>query len=107
MVKARLMEAIAPGVTTLELDRIAEDEVTKSGATPSFKGYMGAAASPFPATICTSLNEEIVHGIPGSRVLQDGDILSVDVGAIVEYADQHTFPSPTVIQSVQRIDIFG
>ena len=84
IVKARLMGAIAPGVTTLELDRIAEDEITKSGATPSFKGYMGAAASPFPATICTSLNEEIVHGIPGSRVLHDGDILSVDVGAIVE-----------------------
>ncbi|MCH7785929.1 MAG: type I methionyl aminopeptidase [Chloroflexi bacterium] len=83
-VKVRLMEAIAPGVTTLELDRIAEDEIARSGATPSFKGYMGVGATPFPATICTSLNEEIVHGIPGNRVLQDGDVLSVDVGAIVE-----------------------
>ena len=83
-VKVRLMEAIAPGVTTLELDRIAEDEIARSGATPSFKGYMGVAATPFPATICTSLNEEIVHGIPGNRVLQEGDVISVDVGAIVE-----------------------
>ena len=83
-VKARLMEAIAPGVTTLELDRIAEDEIARSGATPSFKGYMGVGATPFPATICTSLNEEIVHGIPGNRVLQEGDVISVDVGAIVE-----------------------
>ena len=84
IVKARLVEAIAPGVTTLELDRIAEDEVRRQGATPSFKGYMGVANSPFPATICTSLNEEIVHGIPGDRVLSEGDVLSVDVGAIVE-----------------------
>ena len=83
-VKVRLMEAIAPGVTTLELDRIAEDEIARSGATPSFKGYMGVGATPFPATICTSLNEEIVHGIPGNRVLQEGDVISVDVGAIVE-----------------------
>ena len=84
IVKRRLMDAIAPGVTTGELDRIAEDEVRKHGAEPSFKGYMGAADTPFPATICTSLNDEIVHGIPKNRVLKDGDILSVDVGAVVQ-----------------------
>ena len=81
--KARLLEAMRPGVTTRELDRIAEDEVSRLGAVPSFKGYSGVAATPFPATICVSLNEEIVHGIPGDRVLREGDVVSVDVGAIV------------------------
>ena len=82
--KMRLMETIAPGVATIELDRIAEEEIRGLGATPSFKGYMGGDSTPFPATICVSLNEEIVHGIPSRRVLQDGDVVSVDVGAIVE-----------------------
>lgn len=81
--KARLMEAIGPGITTLELDRIAEKEIRKAGAEPSFKGYMGGGSIPFPATICASLNDEIVHGIPSSRVLMEGDIVSIDVGAIV------------------------
>jgi methionyl aminopeptidase len=82
--KARLREAIVPGVTTGELDSVAEEEITKHGAKPSFKGYMGVATVPFPATICVSLNHEIVHGIPGSRVLVEGDIVSVDVGAVVD-----------------------
>ena len=81
--KARLMEAIAPGVTTGELDCIAEQEIRRLGATPSFKGYMGLSVVPFPGTICASVNEEIVHGIPGERVLREGDVLSIDVGAIV------------------------
>ena len=84
LTKARLMEAVAPGISTRELDRIAENEITRLGAIPSFKGYMGAASTPFPATICVSLNAEIVHGIPGGRVLSEGDIVSVDVGAIVD-----------------------
>ena len=82
--KAVLMDAIGPGVSTRELDNLAETEIRRAGATPSFKGYLGAGAVPFPATICASLNEEIVHGIPSDRVLRDGDILSVDVGAILE-----------------------
>ena len=82
--KARLMDAIGPGVTTCELDSIAEEEIRRAGATPSFKGYTGAGVVPFPATICVSLNEEIVHGIPSGRVLRDGDIVSVDVGAILD-----------------------
>jgi methionyl aminopeptidase len=82
--KARLREAVAPGVTTRELDRIAEEEITRLGGIPSFKGYTGIGAPPFPGTICASVNEEIVHGIPGDRVLQDGDIVSLDVGAIVD-----------------------
>lgn len=72
-------EAVAPGVTTGELDALAEEVIRSEGAEPAFKGYHG-----FPATICASLNEEVVHGIPGSRRLAAGDILSVDVGAIVD-----------------------
>ena len=79
LTKRRLLEAIRPGVTTGELDRIAEQEIKRLGAKPSFKGYMG-----FPATICTSVNEQIVHGIPSKRVVRGGDILSVDVGAVVD-----------------------
>jgi len=76
--KTKLLEAIYPGITTGELDRIAEDEIRRHGARPSFKGYMG-----YPASICTSLNEQIVHGIPSGRVLQEGDVLSVDIGAMI------------------------
>ena len=82
--KARLRDSVAPGVTTGELDRIAEEEIRRLGAVPSFKGYMGAGTTPFPGTICVSLNDEIVHGIPGDRVLKEGDIVSMDVGAIVD-----------------------
>ena len=81
--KARLLDAIAPGITTRKLNQLAEDEIKRLGAKPSFKGYMGVASTPFPGTICVSLNDEIVHGIPGDRTLRDGDIVSVDVGAVV------------------------
>ncbi|MDR0434284.1 MAG: type I methionyl aminopeptidase [Gracilibacteraceae bacterium] len=67
---------VRPGVTTGELDRVAEDYIVKQGATPAFKGYEG-----FPATICASVNEEVVHGIPGTRKLCEGDIISIDCGA--------------------------
>jgi len=71
--------AVAPGVSTADLDAIAEREILSAGAVPSFKGYHG-----YPATICTSVNEQIVHGIPSPRqVLRDGDIISIDCGAIV------------------------
>ncbi|MCA1713420.1 MAG: type I methionyl aminopeptidase [Actinobacteria bacterium] len=69
-----------PGMTTLDLDGLAEDAIRSHGAVPSFKGYRG-----FPATLCTSLNDEIVHGIPSAAVrLQAGDLLSIDCGAIVD-----------------------
>jgi len=71
----------AAGVTTGELDAIAEDHIRSSGAIPSFKGY---SHPPFPASICASVNDEIVHGIPGGRVLHDGDVISIDCGAIVD-----------------------
>ena len=70
-------ENIRPGITTKELDEIAEREIHKYGATPAFKGYHG-----FPASICTSINEQVVHGIPGLKTLKDGDIISVDIGAV-------------------------
>jgi methionyl aminopeptidase len=75
----RMVEVAAPGVTTGELDAVARASIRDAGAVPSFLGYHG-----FPAVICTSVNDEVVHGIPGERVLADGDILSVDCGAIVE-----------------------
>jgi methionyl aminopeptidase len=74
-----LRDAVAPGVTTAQLDDIARDSLRLHGATSSFLGYYG-----YPAVICTSVNEEIVHGIPGSRVLKDGDQISIDFGAIVD-----------------------
>ena len=82
--KFHVMEAVKPGVTTGELDRIAEDVIRKMGSVPSFKGYAAGGPIPFTGTICASINEEIVHGIPGNRKLKEGDIFSVDVGAIVK-----------------------
>lgn len=71
-----LQEAVRPGVTTKELDQIADDFIRKQGALPSFKGYHG-----YPASICASVNEELVHGIPRNRPLEEGDIISIDIGA--------------------------
>ncbi|MDT8862269.1 type I methionyl aminopeptidase [Alkalihalobacillus sp. MEB130] len=71
-----LKEHIQPGISTLELDEIAEKVIRSHGATPSFKGYNG-----FTGSICASVNEELVHGIPGKRVLKDGDVISIDIGA--------------------------
>ncbi len=85
-----LEKSIKPGITTGELDKIAEDYIIKRGSRPAFKGLYG-----FPASICASVNDEVVHGIPGSRVLQDGDIISVDLGSEVNgfYGDSaRTFP---------------
>ena len=76
-----LRTEVRPGVTTGELDAIAEENIRAGGGVPSFLGY---GHPPFPATICASVNDEVVHGIPGSRVLQDGDVISIDCGAIVD-----------------------
>jgi len=76
-----LRAAVRPGVSTLELDTLAEANIRDHGGIPSFKGY---SHPPFPATICASVNHEVVHGIPGPRVLADGDVISIDCGAIVE-----------------------
>jgi methionyl aminopeptidase len=76
-VLALMEENLAAGVTTAQLDAIAEDYIRKSGARPSFKGYRG-----FPASICVSIDDEVVHGIPGGRVIKEGQLVSVDAGAI-------------------------
>jgi methionyl aminopeptidase len=76
-VLALMEEKLAPGVTTAQLDAVAEEYIRKSGARPSFKGYRG-----FPASICVSIDDEVVHGIPGSRVIEEGQVVSVDAGAI-------------------------
>ena len=82
--KQAVKDAIRPGVTSMEMDAVAEEVIRKHGAIPSFKGYKPTPSKPFPATICFSFNEEIVHGIPGNRKIKSGDIVSVDFGAIVE-----------------------
>jgi methionyl aminopeptidase len=75
--RRRVLEAVRPGITTGELDVIGEEHIRSNGAVPSFKGYRG-----FPRSICASVNEELVHGIPGDRALREGDLLSLDFGAI-------------------------
>jgi len=74
-----VVHAVAPGVTTRELDRIAEDQIRALGGVPSFLGYRG-----FPASLCTSVDDEVVHGIPGRRRLRDGEIISLDIGALID-----------------------
>jgi len=96
-----LKQHITPGITTKELDQIAEKTIQKYGATPSFKGYNG-----FPGSICASVNEELVHGIPGKRKLKEGDIISIDIGA--KYNGYHgdsawTYPVGNISESVQKL----
>ncbi len=96
-----LKKHIVPGVTTKELDEIAEKFIRSCGATPSFKGYGG-----FPGSICTSVNEVLVHGIPGNRVLKEGDIISIDIGA--KYNGYHgdsawTYPVGKIDEETRRL----
>lgn len=82
-------EALRPGVSTGELDRLAERHIRSAGAVPSFKGYLGGGRygkgpDAFPASICVSVDDEVVHGIPGERILREGQLVSVDAGAIVD-----------------------
>ncbi len=100
-----LMEKeVRPGITTGMLDEIAERYIRSHGAEPAFKGYHG-----FPASICASVNEEVVHGIPGDRLLQDGDIVGIDVGAKIDgfFSDAaRTFPVGKVdAESLKLIEV--
>lgn len=94
-----LKEQVKPGVTTLELDRIAEDGIRRRGGKPAFKGYRG-----FPATLCASVNNVIVHGIPSERILREGDIIGMDLGAIVDgyYGDSAITVGVGVIDSASQ-----
>ncbi|HZW83457.1 MAG TPA: type I methionyl aminopeptidase [Candidatus Deferrimicrobium sp.] len=96
-----MKKAVRPGITTKELDRIAEDFIVSAGAKPAFKGYNG-----FPATICASINEEVVHGIPGLRKLESGDIISIDIGTVINgfFGDSAvTLPVGEVTSEAQRL----
>jgi len=104
----KIEETIKPGVTTLELDRIAEEFIRKCGAIPSFKGYNAAFNNvpDFPGSICASINDEVVHGIPGLRELKDGDIISIDVGAYLDgfHGDAaRTFAVGKISDEAQRL----
>lgn len=78
-----LAKHIKPGVTTAQLDRIADEFIRDHGATPTFKGFPNPFGSPFPATLCTSVNDQVVHGIPNDIPLEDGDIVSIDCGTLL------------------------
>jgi len=98
---AEIAKVIRPGITTLYLDRIAEEFIHDNGATPAFKGYGG-----FPNTLCTSVNDEVVHGIPSKYVLKEGDVVSVDCGVILNgwYGDSaYTFPVGEITKEVRRL----
>jgi len=98
---AEIASIIKPGITTLYLDKMADTFILDNGATPAFKGYGG-----FPNTLCTSVNDEVVHGIPSGYVLKDGDIISVDCGVILNgwYGDSaYTFAVGEITEDVRRL----
>jgi len=100
-VLAELMRVVEPGVSTLDLDQLAERRLREAGALPAFKGYHG-----YPATICASVNDQVVHGIPNTRPLKSGDIVSVDMGAKLDgyFGDSAvTVPVGTVSAEAQRL----
>lgn len=77
-----LKNNVRPGISTLELDKIAEDYIRSNDAIPAFKGYSQGGAPGFPGSICASVDEEVVHGIPGNRILNEGEIISIDIGVL-------------------------
>lgn len=96
-----LEQYVQPGISTLELDTVAEQEIRKAGAEPAFKGYRG-----FPATLCVSVNEEVVHGIPSQKRLNEGDIVGLDLGAIWEgfYGDAaRTYPVGKISEEASKL----
>ncbi|MCX6321900.1 MAG: type I methionyl aminopeptidase [Bacteroidia bacterium] len=98
---AEIASIIRPGITTLYLDSIAESFIRDNGATPAFKGYGG-----FPNVLCTSVNDEVVHGIPSDYILKEGDIISIDCGVILNgwYGDSaYTFPVGEIKEEVRRL----
>ena len=106
MTLGEVAKVIKPGVTTKELDKVAEEFIRDNGATPTFKGFPNQNGVPFPASICTSVNEQVVHGIPGDVVLKDGDIVSVDCGTYMNGFcgdSAYTFPVGEVSEEVLHL----
>lgn len=100
-----IKQFIVPGISTAEIDKIIEDYIISRGGRPAFKGY-GDEKNPFPASACVSVNEEVVHGIPGHRILEEGDIVSVDVGVLKDgyYGDgAYTYPVGEVSEKKKRL----
>jgi methionyl aminopeptidase len=96
-----LMKAVRPGMATSELDRLAEQRIRAAGGVPTFKGY-----NSFPGSICASVNDEVVHGIPGSRVLREGDLLSIDIGTTLDgYVSDSavTVPVGNISENARRL----
>lgn len=101
-----LKKSVAPGVKTIELDKIAEKFIKANGGYPSFKGYQVAGLPAFPGSICTSVNNEVIHGIPGETVLKEGDIISIDIGVYLDgyHADgARTFPVGNISILAKRL----
>jgi methionyl aminopeptidase len=98
---AEIASLIRPGITTLSLDKVAETFIRDSGGQPAFKGYNG-----FPKTLCTSVNDEVVHGIPSNYILKEGDIISIDCGVIIGgyYGDSaYTFAVGEIDEEVRKL----
>jgi len=96
-----LKDMVTPGITTMEIERLADDYIKSNNAIPAFKGYRG-----FPASICSSVNNEVIHGIPSERVLEEGDILGIDLGAYKDgfYGDAaSTFPVGKIPPDVEKL----
>jgi methionyl aminopeptidase len=106
LVLEQMQERVAPGITTLDLDAAAEELIISHGGRPAFKGYRVPGKQPFPATLCTSVNDEVVHGIPNDTPLREGDIVGIDVG--VEYQGFYgdtavTLPVGQVAKEARRL----
>lgn len=104
----KIKEAVKPGITTGEIDRIAEEFIRQNGAIPSFKGYQSPirGAIDYPGSVCASVNEEVVHGIPGLKALKDGDIISIDVGVFLNgyHADAaRTYPVGNISEDALKL----
>ncbi len=106
-VLSKVEEIIKPGITSEYIDRVAEEIIISENAIPAFKGYKGRFdKKPYPSSVCVSINEEVVHGIPGKRVIRDGDLVSVDVGAKIDgfYGDAaRTFKVGKVSRDAERL----
>ena len=103
---AELAKLIKPGVTTRQLDKVADEFIRDHGAIPTFKGFPNPYGGPFPASICTSVNDQVVHGVPNDKPLEEGDIVSVDCGTLLNgYCGDscYTFPVGEISPELRKL----